>query len=70
MEFSILGTVCASASVGVHPMPDAASLSRDIMVSFGKREVGNRGRVPPGFPQVETSVSGWRKVTIDGRLIE
>lgn len=27
-------------------------------------------RTPPGFPQVETSVSRWRKVAVYGRLIE
>lgn len=39
-------------------------------VSPSKKEVGDRGKVPPGLPQVETSVSRWRNVAICGRLIE
>ncbi len=56
IEFAISGAVCTSAIV--------------CEVSPRENEVGDRVKVPPGVPQVETSVSRWRKVPIYGRLIE
>lgn len=56
IEFSISGAVCVSVSV--------------CEVSPSEKEVGDRGKVPPGLPQVETSVSRRQEVVIHGRLIE